>query len=160
LIALGVNTRPLKALNRDLQRLAIDIGSHGRMREPLLKAVKNVVSPSILENFDSGGRPPWPAVQADSSYRKGKRGAGPLVVTGALRRAAGAHARWHVAANKATYGNFPSSRWFAGLHDQGNAHLPQRAFALLQPEDQEAVGEIFMEWLEKRVNAHIRRFYG
>ena len=82
---MGVNTRPIKALRRDLQRLALDMGAHGRMREPLLKAAHEVVSPSILENFDSGGRPPWPAIQADSSYRKGKRGAGPLVVTGALR---------------------------------------------------------------------------
>jgi phage gpG-like protein len=163
MLSLYVDDSAVKHLHRDLQRLALDIGGTNRMREPLLRVAREVLSPSIEENFRVGGRPKWARVDQGSTYRTGRRGGPPLDVTGTLKRAATAFARFQVRNNTMTYGNFPPSAWYAVVHDNAaisaKAGIPNRPFALIQKEDEPAIGRVFMEWLEDKVDQHVKRVY-
>lgn len=163
-VKLFIDSTSLPMFSSDIQGLAEDFGRRGAMRQPLLRSAREVLSPSIGANFDAGGRPPWDPVIPDSSYRKKLGGGGgPLSVTGKLQKSAEAFARWHVADNVLTYGNFPSSTWFAVVHDSedvaAKANIPARPFALIQEEDIAPIGDIFMDWVEEKVGDHIRLRY-
>ena len=166
-VVLFMDTRALRALNKDMQDLALDFAGSNRMRQPLLKIAREVLSPSIRKNFASGGRPDkWDQV-GTSTYRasKGDRSgtSPPLWVTGKMKRSASAFARFRVSKNELTYGNFPSTVWYAIVHDDAKlakrANIPQRPFALLQPRDITDSLRIFGDWVEQRVNANIKRIY-
>jgi len=155
----------VRHLRRDLQSLALDLGGTNRMRQPLLRIAREVLAPSINQNFEVGGRPTaWRATASGMRYRSARGGgSGPLVVTGKLKRSASALARFKVRKNVMTYGNFPNRSWYAAVHDSDEisqkANIPSRPFALIQQEDEAAIGRIFMDWVESRVNAHLRRVY-
>jgi len=166
-VVLFMDTRVLRLLNKDLQDLALDFAGANRMRQPLLKISREVLSPSINRNFAVGGRPnKWEQV-GTSNYRskKGDKagGSSPLWVTGKMKRSAKAFARFRVFKNELTYGNFPSTLWYAVVHDDAKmakrAGIPQRAFALIQPQDIDDSLRIFGDWVEDRVNANIKRVY-
>jgi len=166
-VVLFMDTRVLRALNKDLQDLALDFAGSNRMRQPLLKIARNVLAPSIDKNFAVGGRPNKWAQVGTSTYRakKGDRqgSSSPLWVTGKMKRSAGALARFRVSSNKLTYGNFPTTLWYAVVHDNAElaakAKIPQRPFALIQSEDISDSLRIFGDWVEDRVNANIKRVY-
>lgn len=156
-------SRVTRMVNRDMQRLAEDISKKRTMRELLLEIAYDVLSPSIAQNFQVGGRPDsWQPSKPDSQYRKSHGGgAGPLVVTRRLSDSAKAKARWKVNANVLTYGYFPARSWYALVHDQGSetANIPQRPFALIQESDANEIQERTGIWIEKKVNEHIRLRY-
>lgn len=166
-VVLFIDQRALRALHKDMQDLALDFAGTNRMRQPLLKIARKVLSPSIARNFAVGGRPDkWQQV-GTSTYRSGKGDksgtSSPLWVTGKMKRSAAALARFRVARNELTYGNFPNTVWFAVVHDDAKlarkANIPQRPFALLQPKDITDSLRIFGDWVEERVNANIKRVY-
>ena len=167
-VVLFMDTRVLRAFNKDMQDLALDLAGTNRMRQPLLKIGREVLSPSINRNFAVGGRPNrWEQV-GTSSYRRQKGDktgtSPPLWVTGKMKRSARAFARFRVFKNELTYGNFPNSVWYALVHDDAKlakrANIPQRPFALIQlPEDADDAVRILWKWYEDRVNANIKRFY-
>lgn len=165
-ITLLLDKRALLAFNGDMQKLALDFAGVNRMRQPLLKAAREVIAPSINKSFATGGRPVrWENAQPDSPYRvkKGKVGAPTMWVTGKLKRSASAFARFHVRENTLTYGRFPPTLWYAVVHDDPKlaaaADIPQRPFALFQAEDIPKIMDIFADWVESRVNAFILRRY-
>lgn len=169
-VTLFMDKRALLRLNKDMQDLALDFAGSNHMRQPLIKISREVLSPSISKNFAVGGRPKkWEQV-GTSAYRskKGDRAgnSSPLWVTGKMKRSAAAFARWHVARNTLTYGNFPQTSWFAVVHDDakiaaraGPQGIPHRPFALIQSEDIDASMRIFGDWVEDMTNKHIKRFY-
>lgn len=167
-VTVFMDTRVLRAFDKDMQDLAMDLAGSNRMRQPLLKIGKEVLAPSIKRNFAVGGRPNKWAQVGTSSYRdkKGDKSGGspPLWVTGKLKRAASSFARFKVKENELTYGYFPSSTWFAIVHDNAKiakkADIPQRPFALIQhPKDSNDAMEILWDWYEDQINANIKRIY-
>jgi phage gpG-like protein len=87
----------------------------------------------------------------------------PLSKTGQMHRAATAKARFYIRDNVMTYGNWPEKRWFGPVHNlpdlSAKAQIPNRPFTILQTEDQAAIQEIGIEWIEDQVNRRIRRRY-
>ena len=164
-VVLFMDTRALRHFARDADGLALSLAGKNRMRQPLLKIGREVMSPSIERNFAVGGRPNKWEQSGTSRYResKGDRSgsSSPLWVTGKLKRSAGAFARWRVRSNELTYGYFPITSWHAVVHDKGSskAQVPQRAFALFQPQDMNDARDILWEWFEDKINLHIKRIY-
>lgn len=166
-VVMFMDVRALQHFARDADRLAFDLAGSNRMRQPLLKIGREVLSPSIEKNFAVGGRPKkWEQV-GTSKYRdqKGDRlgESSPLWVTGKLKRSAKAFARFKVKNNELTYGYFPATLWYAGVHDDAasakRAEIPQRPFALIQAQDIDDARDIFWDWFEDKINLHIKRFY-
>ena len=164
-VVLFMDIRALTHFARDADKLALDLAGANRMREPLLKIGREVMSPSIERNFAVGGRPNKWEQSGTSRYREAKGDASgsssPLWVTGKMKRSAGAFARWRVKNNELTYGYFPATIWYAPVHDKGStkAQVPQRAFALFQPQDMDNARDVLWEWFEDRINLHIKRMY-
>ena len=97
MITLFMDNRALLLLDKDVQALATDLAGTNRMRQPLLDSAREVLAPSINKNFQVGGRPKrWAHPSPISTYRllKGGVDSPPLWVTGKMKRAAGALARF------------------------------------------------------------------
>jgi phage gpG-like protein len=103
-----------------IDKLGMDIRS---FREPLKRAIQQVIAPSILKNFDSGGRPAWePLSQGTLDIRKnlGLSGSSsPLMRTGLLRRTMGQFNIWTVGLNTAMIRDLPSKIWYGNIHQGG-----------------------------------------
>ena len=132
-----------------LLKMADDVSS---AREPLTKAVKEVMIPSFQKNFDSGGRPGW---QPLADYTVEVRGsATPILVrSGALQRTMGQMGIWTITDQHAVIERLPENVWYGNIHQSGSRKktvIPARPFALIQPEDEEKIVEIFDEWLGER----------
>ncbi len=166
MLTVFIDDRALNLFREDLRGLAVDMAGTNAMRQPLLKIAREVLAPSIEQTFRVGGRPKkWKASSPVSTYRlqKGGEGEPTLWVTGKMKRAASALARFKVRENTMTYGYFPPTLWFAMVHDTASvaraADIPHRPFALIQSDDIPKIEQIFMDWLESKVNDHIRLRY-
>lgn len=164
MITLFMDDRAILALNKDLQDVAREFSKRGGMREPLERMRDEVLAPSIDKNFAVGGRPEaWEGPLPNTWYRKKYNGESdpPLWVTGKLKKAAGAKARFKIASNRMTYGYFPNSLFWAWTHDKGypDANIPQRPFAIIQGEDIQDCVKILDQWVQKKINDHVKVFY-
>lgn len=101
-------------LARKVDKLGADIRS---FREPLHKAVKQIVIPSIRRNFDSGGRPPWEPLADWTVKHKGH--ARILYKTGSLRRVMGQINVWTIDREKAMITDLPDKVWYGKVHQAG-----------------------------------------
>lgn len=170
---LVLNSNVINLLERDLQDLAESLRSHGRLRQLFEKIRDEVLIPSFRKNFEVGGRPRWePLSQITTGLGREAfiaTGAGtiggrvPLTKSGQMKRAATAKARFIIRNNEMHFGNWPEKRWFGPVHNLPElselAKVPNRPFTLMQKEDQVAIQEITGDWVEDRVNQHIRRRY-
>jgi phage gpG-like protein len=148
--------------------------------EPLRRAVKEVVIPSIQTNFAVGGRSSWPPHAEgtiDIASNMGISLGSVLVRTGALRDAMGSEDSWAFDATSASL-TMPDNVWYGAVQQGGfdgkaggksakghsfqwiakNAsqdmpvsQIPARPFAVLQPDDESKVQDIFMEWLGEKI---------
>ncbi len=123
-----------------------------KTRVPLKKSVKDVVIPSIKNNFTSGGRPTWSPLAA---YTVEKKGHGtPLREDGGLRRNAGFLKSWTIVDGEAGMDGMED---YAGYQNVGfynvqfNTDVPARPFALFQEQDVEDIIEVFDEWIEELI---------
>lgn len=177
-----------------IDKLSIDIRS---WREPFTRSIRQVMMPSIRENFNVGGRPPW-APLSESTWevrsRFGWEGGTALALTGALMRGASSFKMWTITTTNATIRAFPENIWYGRIHQEGYggngggggmhaivekhggnvgaalrevvgkaqaggssgrsvSAIPQRQFLMFQPEDEMAIHEIFVEWMDERVRA-------
>lgn len=174
------NPNVLNLVNKDLRDLAASLSSRGRLRSLFERFRDEVIIPSIRTNFERSGRPRWEPLSADtiawrlrsSGFSAGRNavlaiagggGMAPLIHTGKLSRAATAKARFTIRENQMTYGSWPETVWYGIVHDSAEisarARIPQRQFVMFQPEDIEQITEITIEWVEDRVNEHLRRHY-
>lgn len=150
--------------------LAVIGAAYGRVaagfrtfRVPLTVSVERVLIPSILENFQEGGRPiPWEPLSEETQARRERQdtigglfGSDILVETGRLFGAMGSKARWHIDGREAYISNLPNSAWYGALHQGGddffNVNFPARQFAVIQREDEEAIVKIFDSWIAGNV---------
>jgi phage gpG-like protein len=171
-----------------IEKLGIDIRS---FKEPLKRAIKNVVIPSIRKNFDSGGRPawePWSESTVEIMQKTGVKSSGLLIRSGALRRTMGYQKLWTITPTFAVLADLPQNIWYGKVHQggyegrsmksliakhggnrasafeemignissgntpRGAPGIPARPFVMLQPEDEDAITQIFIDWLGERVN--------
>ena len=89
-------------------------------REPLRRAVREVMTLSILENFVSGGRPKWDELSAQTLARHGKEGAGTILIrTGALADAASSESIWSIGKTTAAVRSLPGNVWYGYVHQAG-----------------------------------------
>lgn len=169
-----MNSNVIRLLEKDMQDLAQEFSKRGGFRTLLEEIRDEVLRPSIEKNFEVGGRPKRWEPLAMATVGMGREeyiasGGGtiggrlPLTNTGQMRRAATAKARFHIANNQMTYGSWPPKRWFGPVHNMADiaarAQIPHRPFTLIQSEDQVAIQEITGEWVEDKVNKHIKRHY-
>lgn len=105
-------------LARNINKLGIDIRS---FREPLQRAIREVMIPSIQKNFEVGGRPDWEPlsdVTLDIRAREG-RGDKVLVRTGALKRNMSYMTMWDINEERAIIKDLPQRVWYGKLHQAG-----------------------------------------
>ena len=149
--------------------------------EPLRKAIREVIIPSIQMNFDVGGRPSWaPLSQATEEIRQMMGevlSTKILVKTGALRNAMRDEGIWTVNSGMAILASLPENVWYGNIHQggfegrdsrttsgkgyvssraewnkqKGVSAIPERPFAVLQPKDEEDITDIFVEWLGEKI---------
>lgn len=179
-------------LARNIDKLGTDIRS---FREPLTRAVKEVMIPSFKKNFDQEGRPDkWEPLAPYTVERR--RSAHPILVrTGRLRKVATSFSIWEISQNGAVITSLGGKAWYGALMQggvkgfgqhidaakgelgsdarpsqitkrafemmdetgggkTGMAAIPARPFIMFQEEDEEAIQEIFWEWLDHRISLY------
>jgi len=119
--------------------------------EPFQRSVKEVMAPSLSENFKSGGRPSWAPLAA---YTVDKKGGGQILVeTGKLRDVAGSPGSWSMSNDSIELTDVPQ---YGRYQDTGfynvpfDTHVPSRQWALYQPGDIDGVEDVFVEWVEQK----------
>lgn len=140
---------------RRVDKMGLDIRS---FREPLKRAIKDVMIPSFRKNFDEQGRPePWLDIQPDTIRKK--HSSRILYTTGRLRRTMGYQNIWTVTQDSAAILDLPESVWYGKVHQEGveyltttgdTAEVDARPFILVQDEDLFDIEEVFSDWLEER----------
>lgn len=101
---------------KDVDRLGLDIRS---FREPLMAIVKQVMIPSIRENFVQEGRPKWTEL-ADSTVTARKGARGPILSrTGTLARRASQFNIWSIGETSATIRRLPDDAFYGVYHQAG-----------------------------------------
>lgn len=132
-------------------------------REPLDRAVRQVLVPDIQDQFSSGGNPRWKELAASTKEAKKRMGLdrGILVRTGDLRKAATQISQWKVTSDNAYYIGLPSSVSYGYPMDMGfdnartNRHVDPREFIRLTSRQEDAIEVIFEEWLEERAARYL-----
>lgn len=113
-------TPSISIIARDLRNLQNGLTNY---KTPLEQAVKEVLIPSIEQNFAEGGRPPWePLDQATVDKHRSKIGMGAtpiLVRTGLLYRVATNFNIWTINQTSAVIKELPSIVWYGNVHQQG-----------------------------------------
>jgi phage gpG-like protein len=141
-------------------KLGLDIRS---FREPLKRSIQQVMIPSIAKNFDSGGRPRWPALTTDTEILREANGfsKGPaLIRSGLLKRAATQLNLWTITPESAYVADMSvpqaGKSWYGVAQQMGytggyGAVTPPRPFLMIQEEDIPEIEEVFLIWIEERM---------
>lgn len=133
---------PLSVIGGQVDRLA-DLLEE--TEEPLRRAVAEVMIPSFEENFSSGGRPPWTPTQEPAASLSESI----LVRTGELMLGATSMSIWTITPDMAAIQEFPTP--YAAFHQEGTSKMPARPFFLMQSEDEDAIAQIFNDWVDDSV---------
>jgi len=155
----------LKFMAESFDVLGVNVKS---FREPLTRAVRQVMTKSLQQNFDVGGRPTWQPLIDSTRQRKQKLGYSnrTLIATGALRRVAGQINLWKINRTEAAM-QLPQKVWYGVMHQTGWTPQterdalsdliggPARPWAVFQREDIGDIEEIFFEWIEERIERDI-----
>lgn len=135
------------------------------MREPLTKSVREVMGPSIQQNFVSGGRPTWEPLSPATLARRKDDGA-ILVRTGSLGNVASSPRIWSIGSTSATIRDLPEKVWYGKVHQEGHAgdqfsggnwfkKYQTAARKIAGPdEDDKTVDEIAFKLFDKRIVSH------
>lgn len=126
----------------------------GDLREPLMRAIREVIIPSIEENFASEGRPKWAAL-SDVTIKVRSAlgfGAGPILSrTGEWENTATSVDIWAITKRRAVarFDALPLQGRFA---EMGTSTEPARPAMIYQAEDFVRVEQIFWDYIEKAWN--------
>lgn len=172
-----MNANVLNLLAADIKKAAAEYSKNGALRQLMGEIRDEVMIPRINHNFEIGGEPMWdPILLSSYNARRsvGKKGrlteeealqqnalfAHPLIDTGQMRTAATAKARFKIAHNEMTYGNWPRRRWFGPIHDLGGPVMPKRQFVQIkQPDDVQDISRLTLDWAERAIDKHVKRRY-
>jgi phage gpG-like protein len=179
-----------------IDKLGLNIKS---FKEPLQRAIKQVMIPSFKANFAAGGRPDrWDPLSEGTLEIRERLGsivgAGVLVKTGKLSKVMQQQNIWRVTNTTAIITDLPQQVWYGAIHqagydggsmksrlkkhggDAGEAlrsllddqkaamrsggtmktkgapAIPARPFALFQDEDEDRIAEVFIKWMQERID--------
>ena len=119
-------------------------------KEPLNRAIRTVLIPSIKKNFASNGRPRWASLSDKTVQRKGS--ATPILnETGKLKTAAQQINNWSIDKEEAKFTGLPGKVEYGEFHLSGTRKMPARPFIMMQSEDVEAIEDIFVSWYNERM---------
>lgn len=140
--SIGISARQLNVFGMNIKSF----------REPLKRAIQQVIAPSFRRNFEVGGRPqPWAPL---AEYTVEVRGSSEpiLVRSGLLARTMTQLNIWTIDTQKAALLDLPPKIWYGKIHQFGNidTNTPARPFAVLQDEDWDAIERVFARWLAER----------
>lgn len=138
------------------------------LTEPLTKSVEDVMTISILENFMSGGRPPWEELAYDTLQKRAKEGSGSMILvrSGNLAEVASSVSVWSIGRTTATIRDLPNKVWYGKVHQGGLAgnqfsggnwfkkYQTAARKALGPDEDDKTVDELAFKMFDKRVLSH------
>lgn len=155
-----------------LDKLGMDIRS---FREPLKRAVQQVVIPSIRVNFIKGGRPRWTEL-AESTVKQKHGNMRPLQDTGRLMRTMGYLNIWTLTQDRAFIADLPQNIWYGKVQQNGlgrevrtpgalnpltgrrgpdivesGGGIPARPFVMIQEQDIPKIQKVFDDWLQERI---------
>jgi phage gpG-like protein len=120
-------------LARDIDKMGVDIRS---FREPLRRAIKEVMIPSFMKNFQVGGRPSWePLSEATLNLRAslhGKSGSQILVKTGKLKQNMGYTTMWDITQESAAIKQLPERVWYGVVHQGGYGTTAAKTTSLIK----------------------------
>jgi phage gpG-like protein len=118
----------LGILARDIEKFGLDIRS---FRQPLVRAIKQVMIPSFRQNFAEEGRPSWePMSEATEMIRDREGSSGPLLDrSGKLKQVAQQQNIWTVTKESASIRDLPPKVWYGKLHQAGYGGMAQRVKA-------------------------------
>jgi phage gpG-like protein len=137
----GFEFKPsLGIVAKDIDRFGIDIRS---MREPLTRAVRDVMVPSIRTNFDVGGRPKWDPLAESTVVKRNFQAVPILIRKGTLRRAVTTISVWTITQVAATIKDIPDRAWYGKVHQAGHEGSSTNAgkwFAPYQKKAAEVLG--------------------
>jgi phage gpG-like protein len=193
--SIGIMAKRFAALADELEDL----------REPLTRAVEDVMTLSILENFMQGGRPQWEPLAEDTLKKRQRDGTGSMILvrSGNLAEVASSKEIWSIGRQTALVRALPQKAWYGKIHQAGTSatasggnwfekyqtaarkvlgpkasqkevdshayalfderargygpsprsstEIPARAFIMFQDEDIDAIEQIFLEWLEEKI---------
>jgi phage gpG-like protein len=115
----------LGIMARDVDKLGIDIRS---FKEPLTRAIKQVMIPSIRKNFEAEGRPAWDSISNATEVLREREGtSGPILDrTGKLKRVAQQQNIWTINQESASIRDLPSKVWYGKVHQEGMGGMGRR----------------------------------
>jgi phage gpG-like protein len=141
-----------------IDKLGLNIKS---FKEPLQRAIKQVMIPSFKANFAAGGRPDrWDPLSEGTLEIRERLGsivgAGVLVKTGKLSKVMQQQNIWRVTNTTAIITDlrvFRSAMRSGGtMKTKGAPAIPARPFALFQDEDEDRIAEVFIKWMQERID--------
>lgn len=116
--SIGIVAKQIDKLGLDLQNT----------REPLVKAIRLVMMPSIKKNFIMEGRPdPWEPLAPYTEERRGGKARPILYRTGLLERTASSFGIWSIGADSAAVKKLPRDVWYGNIHQAGYGSIGQIA---------------------------------
>lgn len=133
---------------QDMERRIEDAGERERL---MFAFITEVIAPSVKTNIRVGGRPPFAPLAPFTVFMKQLKGQPlqPGIATGHMYQSLTPGGPDNIAAvtpDSVTYGtSAPGAYSFE--HGLKENHQPARPFLLLQPEDLNAMGEMYNAWL-------------
>lgn len=117
--------------------------------KPVLEQIgSGVIAPSIKENFESGGRPPWLPLAESTIAKKSRQGAKDptkiLVHTGAMEQAATDPTNYQITNEELKSGPIGILYW--GYHQVGDG-VPKRVIMMLQAADRSAITRLLANYI-------------
>jgi phage gpG-like protein len=120
-------------LARDVDKLGMDISS---FKEPLRKAIKDVMIPSFHKNFSAEGRPSWVPMSEATKVIRERLGGGTvgrlLHKTGALQRAVEQESLWAITDVFAAVKALPASVGYGNVHQAGYGGMGSKVRAKMK----------------------------
>lgn len=116
-------------------------------RDPLVRAVEQVVSPAIKQNFDSEGRPAWTPLANTTLARRANPSSPILVQTGLLKQVATSVKPWTINDDTAyLIAGQLGDAYYGAIHNSGSRWMPARPWSVMSSEDERAIEEVFSNW--------------
>lgn len=126
ILVAGWELRPsIGIVAKDIFKLGLDIQHY---KEPLTRAVLEIMIPSILKNFLMEGRPEeWERLAKFTEVRRGGKARPILYRTGMLEKTASSFRIWSIGDKSATIKKLPPHAWYGALHQEGYGSIGQIA---------------------------------
>jgi phage gpG-like protein len=113
-------------------------------KDPIEQAIKEVILPSINNNFESEGIPPWEPLTDATYARRENPGMPILQQTGRLKNVATSIKPWTINNNEAfLLSNNLGEAFYGAIHESGARFMPARPWSTISTLDEEKIEQVF-----------------